>query len=78
MNKSFMTALFSILLLSLQHDASGREKAKAKAKPKASSSSANLKESFRAIGHGFRDAGRSIGRDAKAATRAVKQSEKGR
>jgi hypothetical protein len=50
-----------------------------KKKPKSkSSSSSNLKESFRAIGHGFRDAGRAVGRDAKAATKAVKESEKGK
>jgi hypothetical protein len=76
MNKSFPILLIIVGLLCVSDAAfAGR---KGKAKPKSSSSSSNLKESFRAIGHGFRDAGRAVGRDAKAATRAVKNSEKGK
>lgn len=78
MYKSLATLLLTLSLIGAGSDAAfaGRKK---KAKPKSSnSSSSNLKESFRAIGHGFRDAGKSIGRDAKAATHAVKQSEKGK
>jgi hypothetical protein len=72
MNKLLAAMLFSLSLLT----ASDAAFAGPKKKSKSNSSNANLKQSFRAIGHGFRDAGRAVGRDAKAATRAVKKSEK--
>ena len=74
-----MKAFFTTLLLAFSviavHDPAFAGPRK---KGKAPRSNSNLKESFRAIGHGFRDAGRAVGRDAKAATHAVKQSEKGK
>ncbi len=76
MNKLPAALLLALSLFTAPDAAIARNKKKDKA-PKPSTS-ANLKESFRAIGHGFRDAGRSVGRDAKAATHAVRDSEKGK
>jgi len=74
MYKSIIALLISVSLIAAYNPAiAGKRKARAKT---SSSSNRNLKESFRAIGHGFRDAGKAVGRDAKAATRAVKKSEK--
>jgi len=74
MKKSFSILLLALTLIAANDAAyAGPKKGKAKS---SKSSKSNLKESFRAIGHGFRDAGRAVGRDAKAATHAVKKSEK--
>lgn len=79
MYKSIAALLLTLSFLGASSDTAlaGRKK-KDKAKTEKGGSSSNLKESFRAIGHGFRDAGRSVGRDAKAATHAVRDSEKGK
>ena len=74
MKKALAALLLALSVVAVNDAASAGPKKKGKA-PR---SNANLKESFRAIGHGFRDAGRAVGRDAKAATHAVKQSEKGK
>ncbi len=74
MKKAFVAAFLACSLFA----APSPVMAGGKGKPKHKSGSSNLKESFRSIGHGFRDAGRAVGRDAKAGVRAVKKSEKGK
>ena len=68
MTKSIIAALLSISLIAAYSPAMAGKK-----KVKAQSSNRNLKESFRGIGHGFRDAGKAVGRGAKAGVKAVKK-----